>query len=291
MRAREEKLARRDENNRTKLWNRSEIPGLSLLRADFTTQSFAPHFHEALVVAVTEFGGARIRSRGVVGTAMTASLYAFNPGEPHSGDMGGSERWCYRGFYLPYGSLELLRRELDIDEIPYFLENSFKDTELIGKFVRLHKMLEGRWEDSTLEAFLEAFALLFQRHGSHCRKIEKREADSEYFLKARQLISERYHEQLSLSEIAEPLGLSTFQLIALFKRHSGMTPHAYLTQVRLRTACQQLSRGKQIVDVALENGFYDQSALNKHFKRSFAITPLQFLTAAGFKPARRPIEA
>jgi len=33
-------------------------------------------------------------------------------------------------------------------------------------------------------------------------------------------------------------------------------------------------------DVATEVGFYDQSALNKHFKRCYGITPTQFARAA-----------
>jgi AraC-like DNA-binding protein len=69
-------------------------------------------------------------------------------------------------------------------------------------------------------------------------------------------------------------------LIGLFKRCLGLTPHAYLTQVRLGRACHYLRRGMPIAHVAAATGFYDQSALTRQFKRCYGITPLQFAKAA-----------
>ena len=39
-----------------------------------------------------------------------------------------------------------------------------------------------------------------------------------------------------------------------------------------------------LADVATGVGFYDQSALNKHFKRCYGITPTQFARAAAASP-------
>jgi AraC-like DNA-binding protein len=85
---------------------------------------------------------------------------------------------------------------------------------------------------------------------------------------------------LRLEDLAKGVGLTTFQLIGLFKRTTGLTPHAYLTQVRLSMACRRLRHSQAIADVAADVGFYDQSALTKHFKRCYGITPLQFARAA-----------
>ncbi|WP_158516159.1 helix-turn-helix domain-containing protein [Bosea vaviloviae] len=45
-------------------------------------------------------------------------------------------------------------------------------------------------------------------------------------------------------------------------------------------ACRRLAQGAGIADVAVDCGFYDQSALTRHFKRCYGMTPLQFATAA-----------
>ena len=85
---------------------------------------------------------------------------------------------------------------------------------------------------------------------------------------------------MRLEGLAANVGLTTFQLIGLFKRAVGLTPHAYLTQVRLGMACRHLRYAPALAEVATAVGFYDQSALNKHFKRCYGITPLQFARAA-----------
>jgi AraC-like DNA-binding protein len=89
-----------------------------------------------------------------------------------------------------------------------------------------------------------------------------------------------FAHELRLEELAESVGLTTFQLIGLFKRATGLTPHAYLTQIRLSMACRHLRHARPIAGVASEVGFYDQSALTNHFKRCYGITPLQFARAA-----------
>ncbi|HVY16099.1 MAG TPA: AraC family transcriptional regulator [Rhodopila sp.] len=89
----------------------------------------------------------------------------------------------------------------------------------------------------------------------------------------------RYQDNLGLDELANTVGLTSFQLIGLFKRTIGLTPHAYLVNLRLSAACRRLRHGDALAEVALATGFCDQSALTKHFKRCYGITPLQFAAA------------
>jgi AraC-like DNA-binding protein len=87
-------------------------------------------------------------------------------------------------------------------------------------------------------------------------------------------------ETLRLDEVAQAVGLTVFQLIGLFKRSAGLTPHAFLTQVRLNAACRHLRLGMPPAEAASASGFYDQSALSNHFKRYYGMTPLQFAAAS-----------
>ena len=57
------------------------FPGLSLMRADFAAHEFAPHTHDAFVIAVTEAGGAEISSRGMTGQIGADTLFVSNPEE------------------------------------------------------------------------------------------------------------------------------------------------------------------------------------------------------------------
>src|ERR1044072_864074 len=106
--------------NVTRYWRDEGLKGLNLLHADLADQDFPPHVHEALVVVVTEEGGAHVRCGGRSETARPAGLLVCNPGEPHSGSMAGSSLWRYRGFYFEARALDYLRTALSLSDQPYF---------------------------------------------------------------------------------------------------------------------------------------------------------------------------
>lgn len=275
-------MARVDPHNSTQYWWDRHLTGLSLLNADFTTHEYPPHTHEALVVAMTEQGGSIVRSRGQVEEASPSTLFVFNPAEPHAGRMGWSERWRYRSMYLTRQALADVAENLGIEEIPYFTRNTFGDCDLIGAFLAMHYALEdGRDVFRERELLVGTFGRLFDRHGSSSRRrILPAPRDRQLVRRVTERMQAEYATDLRLEILAAEVGLTTFQLIGLFKRTVGMTPHAWLTQLRLQMACRQLRHHVEPAAVATAVGFYDQSALNKHFKRSYGITPLQFAKAS-----------
>lgn len=274
-------MPRSDPHNSTQYWWDRHLRGLSLMRADFTTHEYPQHTHDALVIAVTEQGGSVVKSRGELQDATPSTLFVFNPEEPHGGWMGSSERWQYRSLYLTRQALDRLAAELGIAAVPYFTRNTFADRDLIEAFLAMHLALEeGRDIFQERELLVGGFGTLFRRHGSGRVRIERGGRDTAVFRRVRDRMREEYSSELRLEELAADAGLTTFQLIGLFKRVTGLTPHAYLTQVRLHMACRRLRHGPVLADVAAAVGFYDQSALNKYFKRCYGITPLQFVRAA-----------
>jgi AraC-like DNA-binding protein len=274
-------MARRNSRNSSRYWLDRDMQGLSLLAADFTTHEYPPHMHEALVVAVTEDGGSKIKSRGTVEQASSATLFVFNPTEPHAGWMGWSKRWRYRGFYLTQSAIAAVARTLGLERIPYFTHNLVDDLELIEAFLALHHALEaGRDPFRTQELVSLAFGQLFARHGSGPMALERAPRDEALLRRVRERMRAEYANELRLEPLSEAVGLTQFQLIGLFRRMLGVTPHAYLTHLRLCAACRELRRGEAIARTAQNCGFYDQSALTKAFRRYYALTPLQFARAA-----------
>ena len=274
-------MARSDPRNSTEYWWDRHLAGLSLLHADFTTHEYPPHMHEALVVAATEQGGSVVRSRGQVEEATPSTLFVFNPAEPHAGSMAWSKRWQYRSMYLTQAALDRVAADLGIEQVPYFTRNILADRDLIDSFQALHCALEeGRDVFQERELLVASFGTLFRRHGSGRNRIAPGPLDCRLLARVQDRMRAEYASDLRLEDLAADVGLTTFQLIGLFKRTVGLTPHAYLTQVRLGVACRQLRHAPVLADVAAAVGFYDQSALNKHFKRSYGITPRQFARAA-----------
>ncbi len=278
-------MARPDTKNTTKYWWDRHISGLSLMHADFTSHDYATHTHDAFVIAVTELGGARIKSRGVTDVARASGLFVSNPEEPQSSWMGDSPRWRYRSMYLTQGAIDAVADGLGISSVPYFTSNIFSDADLVRSFLSLHQALEaGADHFREHELLISAFGDLFGRCGSGGDRIEPAPRDRILVRKIADLMRQRFAENLLLGDLAAAAELSIFQLIGLFKRGIGTTPHVYLTHIRLNAACSHLRSGYSIAEAAIAAGFCDQSALTKHFKRAYGITPLQFAKAAASTP-------
>jgi len=276
-------MARHDPHNRARFWNQDRMPGLSLMCADFTTHEYAPHWHEALVIAATEDGAAQFNSRGTSDYARPPLLLVFNPAEPHSGRMGWSDRWRYRSFYLTQAAIDAVARGLGIAEVPGFTGNAVADPALAAGFLALHRaMEEGGDALAAREQLYRCFAALVSRHGSGGGRIAAPSVDRAVIAAIVAFMHAHHDRELSLDDMGQHFALTPFQLIRAFKKAVGLTPHAYLTQLRLNQACRLLRRGTAIAETAAAVGFYDQSALTRHFKRSYGITPLQFARAGAW---------
>jgi AraC family transcriptional regulator len=94
---------------------------------------------------------------------------------------------------------------------------------------------------------------------------------------ARQLIHERFAEQITLAEIAKTVGVHPVHLSQVFHKHYHCTVGLYLRQRRIEFACQRLaSNNISLSEIALAAGFSDQSHLTRMFKRHMGIPPSQY---------------
>lgn len=273
-------MARIDPHNRVRYWRDSLVPGLALLKADFTRHDYAPHSHDAFVIAVTEIGGSEFKSRGRTEEADTARLLVFNPTEPHSGRMARSHRWCYRSFYLDSQAVAAIAETLGITAPPYFTSNVFGDPDLVSAFLALHRALdEGGDPARQRELLVAGFGKLILRHSFEGKRMPVAPRDRPLLQQVIAIMEMRYSESLTLETLGNSVNLTAFQLIGLFKRTTGMTPHNYLTQIRLRAAIRSIRAGEPLSESAVAAGFYDQAALTTHFKRAYGMTPLHFACA------------
>ncbi|HFC13039.1 MAG TPA: AraC family transcriptional regulator [Anaerolineae bacterium] len=90
------------------------------------------------------------------------------------------------------------------------------------------------------------------------------------------LLTTRYHEHLTLGQIAAELFVSPYHLSRVFRQQVGCTLHHYLDQLRLRIAHEQL--GDYIHNInrlALDLGYATHSHFTKAFRRNFGYPPSQ----------------
>ncbi|UQZ88641.1 XRE family transcriptional regulator [Deltaproteobacteria bacterium Smac51] len=87
----------------------------------------------------------------------------------------------------------------------------------------------------------------------------------------------RWLEEVESGSDSPAAQSSRFHFIRLFRRDTGLTPHQYLLRRRVKLARALLSDRLSIADVALETGFYDQSHLDRYFKKVVGLSPRDYI--------------
>lgn len=268
----------KDTQQSTALSTAQDLDGLQLLRATYTKQSFPRHFHDTYVIRVQERGVEEFHYRGASHRSPTGSLVVIHPGEVRTGRGISDEPWTYRAMYpSPDLVREIASQFGDRDRsLPYFPSPVVFDRQLARALFRLYRILEVSREPLERQtAFARTIALLIQKHSDRDYVKPLRPAKRAINL-ARDYIEDNYTENLSLTDLANTVGLNRFYLLRAFSKEVGLPPHEFLTQVRIDHAKKLLADGLPIADVALQVGFVDQSHLTNRFRRFVGLTPKEY---------------
>ncbi len=95
--------------------------------------------------------------------------------------------------------------------------------------------------------------------------------------KAVEHIRQNFREKIAGPDLARVAGMSERHLNRKFQDAFGMAPHEFVMRTRIQVAGEALARSDaSIMEIALENGFCDQSAFTVQFRRRTGMTPKAF---------------
>jgi AraC-like DNA-binding protein len=250
---------------------------LDLFRFEKYDHSFPRHSHDRFTIGAFGKGNGSIRMRGSSSAANTGCMLAIAPDATHSADPVRGHGWTYRSFYP---STELMNVALESETISAdFATPVIDDRSLAAEIDTLHARLESYGPTlGTEEKLLEVLRTVVDRHGGGAPGSIRAFAPRAVSL-ARSYLSDNFTRPIKLQELAVECAMSPFHLIRSFRRSTGMTPHAYLTQVRCNRARQMLLDGEAISTIAFTCGFSDQSHLTRTFKKIFGVTPGAYASA------------
>ncbi len=261
-------------NDTIHFWHAPDL-GADLLRARFEKFSYDLHTHPTACFALITRGAIRIRMRGGETIARAGDLYAINPDEPHAGWPVDEHGWSQRTLYVDLGQLG--SRLSDAGSSPATMSIRgpiIRDAALAKSFSRLHVHSENNGSQLECDHLLLAFARrLFDRHVSCAPRSFREGSESNAIKAAKDYLDRHLDQRVGLADLASAADLPTYRLYRAFERETGMTPHAYQRQARIRAAERLLRDGGELSAIAAATGFADQAHFTRSFRSRMGITP------------------
>lgn len=91
-------------------------------------------------------------------------------------------------------------------------------------------------------------------------------------------LQRRYHEPITIEQLAAKASIGIWQYRQLFKRITGINPNEYLTELRINRAKELLLVSNDSLDhIARSIGYQDGYYFNRRFTKSVGVTPRQYM--------------
>jgi AraC-like DNA-binding protein len=151
---------------------------------------------------------------------------------------------------------------------PYVPGNLFD--EIRGQ---LYRMLELK-KDNDRGADFRRSACIYEILGILTRN--RTEGDDYWIQKALGIFESEYEKKISVSDVAAEVGFERSYFSTIFREKTGVSPHAYLTSLRVAKACVLLNHSLYSVSEIAESVGLDSGNFARLFKREMGISPLEY---------------
>ena len=229
------------------------------------------HEHEELTITALKSGMIEILFNDKTDILSAGKLSFVNPHEAHSASLTQTQSL---GCYVLYLSSDWCR-EINFSKITkslindkIFYERFLETCELL--FLKEVSALEK--EEKLLEFISDIFLNYSEKNIQTV--IHTKNRNLAYKIKA--YLEENTEDEILLTDISHTLELSVIHIIRIFKKEFGLPIHSYLLNQKVHLAKELLSQNMPISEVAQLSGFFDQSHLNRSFKRVFQLTPKEY---------------
>ncbi|MDC0610374.1 AraC family transcriptional regulator [Vibrio sp.] len=256
-------------------WSSQTLPYLKIRTTVNSCVAYKAHCHEELSLGVL-FEGQTCLSSGNIDKVLKARQSIFiAPNQVHACNPinGGS-----RSYHMLYIDKSWCLDVLECEQPEYELIVKPNASDAVDR-TRLLSLIDSLINDGSagsinrLDNYLKK--LIFKSISVNKPSL----ASSQLALNVRQLLLSDIVTPPSVEALAHNIGRPVESVIRSFKREYGMTPKAFLNNIRVEQAKHLLRDGGNIVDVALDVGFSDQSQFHKAFVHYTASTPGQHKTS------------
>jgi AraC-like DNA-binding protein len=253
----------------------ASLSGVELLVASNNSRIWRL-FHERYCVCACSVAATTWNYRGKTNFTGDNSIGLMEPGEIHC-VKSALRPSNFQAFFIDREVVSDFAREAGLPGVPHLRVAQISDPTLFTALDRAaSSMKAGESSLDQQESFVEFLAGVLGYAERAPRKAAYSHAHAA-IRRARDLLQARFHETVTLSELAAASHLSRFHLVRSFAEGIGLPPHAYQIHVRIERARELLRKGMHSGQVATSVGFSDQSHFTRHFKKIMLVTPSEYV--------------
>lgn len=154
----------------------------------------------------------------------------------------------------------------------------FQSSSLVWLAMRLRS--ESRRTDDFTSLAVEGLMLELAAEAARRSKRISERKQPRWLKRAKEILHENFNERMTLTHMAETVGVHPVYLAAAFRQHYHCSIGEYTRRLRIEFASRQLSDGDApLVEIALAAGFAHQAHFTRTFKRFTGLTPAEFRSA------------
>jgi AraC-like DNA-binding protein len=257
------------------MWRPPDHPRLLMMHG--TTSAYVAEPDGEYIIGLVLRGGLRAQRGRERHILRPGDLSVWDPSGAHHGSSYGTGDWEARLMVLELADLETIVSDPE-SAVPdlEFPRPRIADLDLAGRFLALHRAMEHpTWRlqrEFLLADFLRALAERSPPPDGHGRAARTDPA----LARACEFLADNLARNVTLDELAAAVGVSRFRVVRLFTAGLGVPPHRFQIAQRVKLARRLLERGATIGETAARTGFFDQSHLHRHFRRSLGTTPREY---------------
>lgn len=244
--------------------------GITALSASITDFTYKKHSHQEYAIGVTLRGVQHYNLDGSLQLSYPNGVMLFNPEQTHDGMAHDKTGLDYVMLYInPRLFLEASEKK----DIVRFSDPILYDTRLQHKVLQLANAITTEKEEALCtELLLSLTDSLIQTDITVGNK-----RDNLIIGKAKEMLHDNIGSVMKLDELCNELDLSKFQLIRLFKAHTGISPYQYFLNSKIERAKAIIEKNRDIYAAVAECGFVDLPHLNRHFKSVYGTTAFEYM--------------
>ena len=265
-----------------KLWRAPDVMDAVMLKGRFVGHRYPPHAHDTHCLAVITGGALAVEVRDQRRICRPGDVIVIDADVVHSGAAAGDGQWKMRVEHVQPAALAAYCDRLGIPQRDRF--------DVASPFIidaQLSRNLYGiNWcsevDDDPFkrsEALACAVIGLCGLHAGRSARLPAVRSEPALVRTVKRRLRQDLDARLTLSTLASEFDVTPFVLLRAFVRETGLSPHAFQQQTRVRNAMPMLRQGISLSEVGARTGFADQSHFTRVFKQQTGVTPKVYQAA------------